>query len=324
MKLSIVVLVYNGETYLNRCLNSVFSQDLNDFEVICVNDGSTDNSIQILEEYRQKHSNMSVISQTNGGPSVTRNTGLKHSQGEYVFFLDNDDFFLDNMSISKALEFAKTEQLDICAFNAMINGENSYVNGIESIEKQIFKGEDYFEKSMILTRDLATPIWLNLYRRHFLLDNDLWFSPEKIHEDEYFTPIAVYRASTISFINICVNHYVFNRVGSITNNANEKYLIDRLNTARDLFKHFSDIKANSAAFSLVFSMYCNVFCQIPKGVKCAGLTYTASDRDNMRQCATTFYEKKCYKLYRFFPSLLEKYRANTLNPLLRKLINRFL
>lgn len=324
MKTSVVIPVYNVEHYLRQCLDSVFAQQLDDYEVICVNDGSQDGSAEILEEYAAQNQNLTIIKQENKGLSGARNTGLRAAKGDYVFFLDSDDFLMDSHSLYSSLCFAESQKLDVCVFNAMINGTEKYVEGLSAIAGEVMAGDEYFTKSFHLMRDVVTPIWMHLYRREYLVENGFLFKPRLLHEDELFTPIVTYNAKRIAYRDVSVVHYRFNREGAITNKVSSKNFVDRLNTARDLFKHFSDIKANSAAFSLVFSMYCNVFCQIPKGVKCAGLTYTASDRDNMRQCATTFYEKKCYKLYRFFPSLLEKYRANTLNPLLRKLINRFL
>ena len=90
VKVSIIIPVYNAEKYLKRCLDSVLSQTLKDIEIICVNDGSTDNSIQILKEYGSK---IKVINQENQGLSVARNTGLKEAKGEFVAFLDSDDYY---------------------------------------------------------------------------------------------------------------------------------------------------------------------------------------------------------------------------------------
>lgn len=324
MKASIIIPVYNVRQYLHQCLDSVITQQMNDYEIICVNDGSQDGSEVILEEYAAQYANLIVVNQENKGLSGARNSGLGIAKGEYVFFHDSDDFLIDSHSLPSALCFAESQKLDVCVFNAMINGTEKYVEGLSAIAGEVMAGEEYFTKSFQLMRDVVTPIWMHLYRREYLVENGFLFKPRLLHEDELFTPIVTYNAKRIAYRDVSVVHYRFNREGAITNKVSSKNFVDRLNTARDLFKHFSDIKANQAAFSLVFSMYCNVFCQIPKGLKCPELIYNATDTENMRHCVSTDYERKCYKLFKWFPSQLKKYRANTINPLLRKLINRFL
>lgn len=324
MRLSIIIPVYNVEIYLPQCLDSVLAQEIQNFEVICVNDGSKDGSEMILEEYAAQYANLIVVNQENKGLSGARNSGLGIAKGEYVFFLDSDDFLMDSHSLHSALCFAESQKLDVCVYNVMINGTKKYVEGLSAIAGEVMTGEEYFTKSFQLMRDVVTPIWMHLYRREYLVENGFLFKPRLLHEDELFTPIVTYNAKRIAYRDVSVVHYRFNREGAITNKVSSKNFVDRLNTARDLFKHFSDIKANQAAFSLVFSMYCNVFCQIPKGLGCQELIYNATDTENMSRCVSTDYERKCYKLFKWFPSQLKKYRANTINPLLRKLINRFL
>jgi len=90
---SIVIPVYNIEKYLPICLDSIINQTFTDFEVICVNDGSKDNSLKILEEYAKRDFRIKVISQENGGSGSARNNGLKNAQGKYIQFLDGDDYF---------------------------------------------------------------------------------------------------------------------------------------------------------------------------------------------------------------------------------------
>ena len=96
MKLSIIIPVYNVEPYLRECLESVLQQSFADWEAICVNDGSTDNSATILEEYGHKDDRFKIVNQPNGGLSAARNTGLKAATGEYVLFLDSDDWLEGN------------------------------------------------------------------------------------------------------------------------------------------------------------------------------------------------------------------------------------
>lgn len=109
---SIIIPVYNVESYLTRCLDSVFAQTFKDFEVITVNDGSIDKSADILNQYALTHSNMLVINKENGGLSSARNVGIAHCNGEYISFIDSDDFVEDKM-IETLYNAAKAENADI-------------------------------------------------------------------------------------------------------------------------------------------------------------------------------------------------------------------
>ena len=110
--ISIVIPVYNVEKYLRECLDSLINQTFNDFEVICVNDGSKDSSLEILNEYAQKDIRFKVISQENGGSGSARNNGLSRAQGKYVQFLDGDDYFEPEM-LEKLYNLAEKHQADI-------------------------------------------------------------------------------------------------------------------------------------------------------------------------------------------------------------------
>ena len=114
MKLSIIIPVYNAEQYLKKCLESVFQQNLKpeDFEVICINDGSTDKTQQILEEFQKKYTNIILVNQENSGEAISRNKALSLSKGEFITFLDSDDYY-DALTLSKALQIIASQNLDI-------------------------------------------------------------------------------------------------------------------------------------------------------------------------------------------------------------------
>ena len=114
MKLSIIIPVYNAEKYLKKCLESVFQQNLKleDFEVICINDGSTDKTQQILEEFQKKYTNIILENQENFGEAISRNKAIFLSKGEYITFLDSDDYY-DALTLSKALQMIASQNLDI-------------------------------------------------------------------------------------------------------------------------------------------------------------------------------------------------------------------
>ena len=112
-KVSVIIPVYNTEPYLRECLDSVINQTLRDIEIICVDDGSTDGSLAILREYQEKDSRVSVYMQPNLNAGAARNHGLRYAKGEYLSFLDSDDFFERNM-LETAYEYAKRQNAEIC------------------------------------------------------------------------------------------------------------------------------------------------------------------------------------------------------------------
>lgn len=221
-KVSVIVPVYNVEQYLNKCLDSILNQTLRDIEVICVNDGSTDNSSCILEEYRSKDARIKVISQWNGGLSSARNTGLRAARGEYVYFIDSDDYIETN-ALEYLYQEAKNDHLDILFFD----GESFF----EPPElKKDFPGEDCCYRPCefygVLTgtemyekmreKGVFRPmVWLQLLRRQYLLDEKLTFREGILHEDILFTTCSTLQAKRVGHRNKAFYHYR-RRINAIT------------------------------------------------------------------------------------------------------------
>ena len=111
-KLSVIIPVYNVEEYLNECLDSITNQTLEGIEIICIDDGSTDNSPNLLKEYQKKDQRIKIITKENGGQATARNLGIKEAHGEYIAFIDSDDFIEPEM-LEKLYTKAKNNNLDI-------------------------------------------------------------------------------------------------------------------------------------------------------------------------------------------------------------------
>ena len=208
MRFSVIVPVYNVEAYLEDCLMSLQNQILDDYEVICVNDGSTDNSCRILAEWKQHYPQMRIIDRENGGLSAARNTGLKEAKGDYVVFVDSDDW-VETMMLSRLANEANGEDM-VCFACRRTDNEKSDV-----LEVEQGNGWDYFNRHALEHREVAfVCVWQRCYRRQFLLDNDLWFREGILHEDNQFTPRACLKAQSIKVIpDILYNYRV--RPGSI-------------------------------------------------------------------------------------------------------------
>ena len=124
-KVSVIMPVYNVAKYLPMCLESIVSQTLTDIEILCVNDGSTDNSLDVLQQFEEKDKRIIIIDKKNEGSGIARNTALERAQGEYVYFVDSDDWLDNNDVLKKITERADSENLDILIFGGLSCYENN-------------------------------------------------------------------------------------------------------------------------------------------------------------------------------------------------------
>lgn len=212
LDLSIIIPAYNVEQYIEECVESVLQQDLDNYEIIIVNDGSTDKTNEILEKYKNI-TNIKIINQENKGLSGARNIGLKNCIGKYILFLDSDDFVEKN-SIKKILNEIQHNDLEVLAFNFWIYyNKDKYILEKRLINKKSFSGEKYLKLNLV-TKNYPMS-WLNIYNKEFLLKNKLFFKEGILHEDLEFNIRLLIRVKKMSFINVPVIYYR-QREGSIT------------------------------------------------------------------------------------------------------------
>lgn len=237
MKFSIIIPVYNVAQYLPKCLDSVLAQTCADFEAVCVNDGSTDNSLEILEEYQKKDSRIKVVSQQNGGLSVARNTGLSHAHGDYVFFLDSDDWIeLDALKILS--ENLSGEDMVCFGGRRYLEEKGTYEEPDKMEYESDLTGWEYYSRHALESRKFAfVCVVLRLYRRQFLLENGLKFTEGIYHEDNMFTPVACYYANKVKLIPDCLYDYRV-RGNSIMTTRSIKHNKDILFIANTLSEFF--------------------------------------------------------------------------------------
>lgn len=203
-KISVIIPVYNVEEYLPVCLDSVLAQTFSDFEAVCVNDGSPDNSAAILEKYAKKDARIKVVSRPNGGLSAARNTGLENACGEYIYFLDSDDYIHPQL-----LEILYKEICDDgCDF------VSSRFQKVKGKTDSFPSYKDYktviVEKPLVeLCRNkklLSVNVWSKLYRRKAL--GDLQFIPGLIYEDLPFTCACMERCKKGKVIELPLYCYL--------------------------------------------------------------------------------------------------------------------
>ena len=253
VKVSVVLPVYNVEPYLRDCMDSIVNQTLTDIEIICVNDGSPDNSLDILNEYAEKDSRVTVFSQENGGHAVATNRGMDLATGDYLFLMDSDDI-LDLRALELTYEKAIEKEVDFVLFKA-INYEDEndryYETEVYSMDKiAAVVGENVFNYKDIkelMFGAIVTP-WSKLFKRDFIMDNNIRFPEGLIFEDNVFFYEALLKAERIYFLK----EFLFIRrwyPKSSTMNGDLRFLnsIDVANLTIDVFKEngeFENYKSN--------------------------------------------------------------------------------
>ena len=265
-RFSILIPVYNVKPYLDDCLRNVHAQPFTDFEVIAVDDGSTDGSGELLERYRTPFAARkipyTVIHQENQGLSAARNTALDHATGEYVLFLDSDDIL--SFNALSVLE-RNLHGEDILCFN----GKRYFEKGCTVEEPEPMQPEgplsgwEYFNRHALEAHRFAfVCVVLRCYRRQFLLDNGLRFRPGIYHEDNLFTPQACYYAKTVTVIPDAL--YVYRiRSESITAHRSLKHKQDILSIANELSHFFipKDSIDKSIIYRLLTHLYQTAFAE---------------------------------------------------------------
>ncbi len=248
LRLSIIVPVFNVEGYLHRCLETCSQQDisLDEYEIIIVNDGSTDQSLSIAEEFAASNSNVKVYSQENGGLSRARNAGLEKAQGEYIWFVDSDDAIAPNC-LAGILAQCRDMHLDILAIGRerIGEGKGSVLSYTKEQSHTVITGKEAMKKRWM--RNVCAPFYL--FRRSFLLDNSLSFLLGYLHEDEAFTPVAFYLAERVSFsTEVC--YLATTREGSIMSTPNPKRAFDLISISEIMDVYSANLpKEDRALFS---------------------------------------------------------------------------
>lgn len=218
-KVSVIIPVYNAEKYLRQCLDSVVNQSLREIEIICVDDGSTDGSREILAEYAAD-GRLAVLTQENSGPGVARNKGLDHASGEYVMFLDADDWFELDM-LEKLVQSAEKNSSDIviCKTAQFDEQKQQHKSADWMLKPELLPGESFAPKEIApyLFQFTYGMAWDKLYRSDFVKENCLRFPPLRASEDMPFVFKSLMLAGRISILPEVKVNYRVNIPGSVSN-----------------------------------------------------------------------------------------------------------
>lgn len=217
-KISVVMPIYNVEAYLEKCLESILSQTLHDFEILAVDDGSTDSSATILNEYATRDSRVHVIRQMNAGAGIARNTGMRVATGEYLLFLDGDDWFEPDFFfrlLSKAQK--DSAEITVCRFD-MFDSSTSFIKDIFFFHQKLLLLKCPFSlkdtpDQCLLELFPAAP-WCSLFSAKYIHEHHFEFQDLPRTNDLYFVYSAFFFANRISLVNKVLVHY---RIGMTTN-----------------------------------------------------------------------------------------------------------
>lgn len=256
MKLSIIVPVYNVADYLPKCLDSLLAQDLpqNEYEIIVVNDGSTDNSEDIARQYADIYSNITLINQENQGLSGARNTGIKYAKGEYIQFVDSDDYLEENV-LGGLMKRIEKDDLDVLRFkyqNVRINNESNEYEIFQPYKSSSFLFDNYSSKITdgvsFLNERFGTACYAVMFIiRKTILDNCV-FKQGIYFEDTEWTPRMILKSKRIASTDTIVYNYLM-REGSITKAINRdkqrKVVEDKIRLIDSLLEHNKELENKS-------------------------------------------------------------------------------
>lgn len=225
--ISIIVPVYNVEKYLDRCITSLVEQTYKNIEIILVNDGSTDGSLEILKRWKNKDSRIIIIDKKNGGLSDARNAGMNIANGDFYCFVDSDDYinrnmieYLYNLCVKNNVKMAGCDYTD---FTDSVVVKDAFNEKNAIVEKTSFT--EYIKKYIGNEKVKMVTAWGKLYARE--LFEDVCYPVGRIHEDEFTTYKLAYKAKTQVFSNVPY-YYYYHREGSIMSNRNAKSYYDTL------------------------------------------------------------------------------------------------
>lgn len=235
-KISVIVPIYKVEKYLNRCIDSIINQTYSNLEIILIDDGSPDNCPIICDEYAKNDSRVRVVHKKNGGLSDARNAGLAIAHGEYISFIDSDDYIWSSM-YEVMINIISKKNVDIVECDINYNSTIKEFN----IHKQIVNIYDNKDamKELVLERDIHQVVWNKIYKRDVI--KDIFFEVGKINEDEFWTYKIIGNSKKVAKINQPFYCYTY-RPESI---MNSKYNLKRLDALEGKFNRLKYIQKNN-------------------------------------------------------------------------------
>lgn len=229
-KISVIIPIFNSEIYLKKCLDSVLNQTLNEIEIILIDDGSTDSSLQIIKQYAKKYTNIKYKTKINEGQAIARNLGIKMASGEFITFVDSDDYIELNM-LEKLYNIAKLENSDIVLCDYI----EEY--GDKNIEKKsLYIDSDNINKSYILC--VAGPC-SKIIKTDLFKNNNIKFLENNIYEDLAIIPSLALYSKNISYCEEILYHYIIRQNSTMQQTEYNNKLESIFNVMDFLYQQFN-------------------------------------------------------------------------------------
>lgn len=238
IQFSIIVPVYNAEAYLDRCLDSLECQGLSNYEVLLINDGSTDHSLEICKSYQHRNSVFKIIEQSNQGVCAARNNGILHAQGEWIIFVDADDYLLDNGLSTAFYAVKNTEQFDVIQYKSSYDFWPKH----PLTKDVLFQGDGF---DLIKQTGFVSFCWLCFYRSSFLENHKLKFNNQYIvGEDQLFVASVFLCNPRTAVVSTDFYRYVVHENSATTKrdvNHTRRCVDDYLNSFNDILQKSKSI-----------------------------------------------------------------------------------
>lgn len=315
--ISIIVPVYNVEKYLHKCINSILNQTFKEFELILVDDGSTDKSAQICDEYKRKDSRIKVIHKKNGGLSDARNMGLESAVSEYIAFIDSDDFIHPQMfEILYNISLKYDSDISMCDFKRVYENDIYKLRKYKTNNQEVLVYTSLEALNQLYSENTVKFVaaWNKLYKRNIFIN--LKYKNNKIHEDEFIIHELLYRSKKIVYTPVPLYYYL-QREGSIMKSKFNVKRLDGLDAYRERIKFFKKIDEKilfekaifvySREFFLYYYKLKNEVSDSDKYLKKIKKDYTSLFRYIMKNQYYTKKEKLVIAIFCINTKLYEKY-----------------
>lgn len=328
---SVIIPIYNMEKYVERCVESVLRQDYDNIEILLVNDGSTDTSLNLIKEKYASIEKCKIITKKNGGLASARNAGLEVAKGDFIYFLDADDY-IDKYTISSLVKCMLEYNADFCCHRTASVDEEYHLLGITGSEYdfECLDNKDSIIKESLLIRNIKAAVTLKMWKRSFVESNHLRFLEGVIHEDILFSVKASLHATRVAFLNKPL-YFVLSRHSSISRTMKARNITDYFVLFDEMRNYMQQLSCFTFYEKYYYACYCKciLFNLFISTLKISSLdayrNFFSLLKDNMymdksKGKSLLLISKKYYWLYRLslYPSLfylfgLLSQRCNKLN-----------
>lgn len=291
--ISVIVPVYNVENYLEKCLLSIVNQTYKNLEIICIDDGSPDNSIDILNKFAKKDNRVKVIRQKNKGLGATRNVGIRLAKGNYISFIDSDDW-IENDMYENAMKIIKEKKVDIIDYSTFLNHSDvSYhLRDLSKISlKSKIKGNEYL-KILIENNLLSVSACNKIFNLDLIKKNKIFFPEKRLSEDFLFTLKCFFKSENIERVTKPTYHYLIKREGSITNTINQNDISDVMLTIEEFNKF---LKKEKIVVDIRLKEY--IFLWINRAIVFKLVKFYPKDKEEVFKLIKNLKKKKLYSTY---------------------------